>query len=283
MENPSNNNDRWKNIKECFSKHRYGLIILIIIAATFLIPLFIDWIILGNGFPSHLTNGEWASFFGSFLGGIATMLAVVFTLRDNEKQRIREEKRREEEKKEEKRVYLDFVYQWDVTIKGLRNYETDKAKNVYLFKDCDKISEIATCAVLQINNKTKYRIDNIKIQVETVDQKGNKHSYDSTIPFITSDELTFIVMPKPTYTISGGRAVKELERPGSEKPEEEVKTVRMQYQTEARETMHLEIEDQIHYSYSINGKEIMKYSYMSESKYLAPKSTSTSKDGGKRA
>lgn len=280
MGNPSNNNHgRWKNIKGWFCKHRYGLIIMAIIAATFLIPLFIDWVIVGNGFPSHLTNGEWASFLGSFLGGIATMLAVVFTLRYNEKQRIREEKRREEEKKEEKRVYLDFVYHWNATIKGLRDYETDKAKNVYMFKDCDMVAEYTHCAVLQINSRSKYRIDNIKIQVETVDQKGEKHSYDSTIPFINSDELTFIVMPKPTYSLSGGRVIKELERPGSEKPEEEVKTVLMQYRTEAKEIINLEIKDQIHYSYSISGIEIMKYSYMPESRYLTPKSITTSKDG----
>ena len=209
------------------------------------------------------------------------MLAVVLTLRYNEKQIIREEKRREEEKKEEKRVYLDFVYHWNATIKCLRDFEKDKAKSVYMFSNCDKISEIATCAVLQINNKSKYRIDHIKIQVDTVDQKGGKHSYDSSIPFIDSDELTFIVMPKPTYTISGGRVIRELDRPGSEKPNEKVKTVHMQYKTEAKEVMHLVITDQIHYSYSVNGMEIMKYSYMAESKYLAPKNTPTCKDGGK--
>lgn len=272
MGNPNNNNhDIWKKVKEWFCKHRYGMITLAIIVAAFIIPLFIDWAIIGNDIPSHLTNGEWASFLGSFLGGIATMLAVVLTLRHNEKQRLREEKQREEEKKEEKRVYLDLVFHWNSTIKRLRDYETDKAKIVYLFDNEEEIAEFAHCTTMQIINKSKNQIYDVKIRLETTDQKDMPHIYNSTIPIISADELTFIVLPKPTYKVSGGRIVKTLEL-SAEKPDESVKAITITYRTEAGESIELKVVDQIHYSYSILGNVIMSYSCLSEGKYLVPKS-----------
>ena len=121
------------DVEEKNNKGKYILMIAAIILAAFIIPQFIDWAIFGNGVPSHITNGEWASFLGSFLGGIATMLSVVITIRHTEKQRIRQELIREQEKKEEKRSYLDLIYHSKATIEKLRDYESEKAKTVYYF------------------------------------------------------------------------------------------------------------------------------------------------------
>ena len=49
------------------------------------IPLLIDVFIFGNAFPSNIDNQAWAGFLGSYLGGIATLVAVFITISDNNK------------------------------------------------------------------------------------------------------------------------------------------------------------------------------------------------------
>ena len=49
------------------------------------IPLFIDWLIIGNKFPSNITNTEWVSFWGGYagaiLGGIVSLIGIYCTIR----------------------------------------------------------------------------------------------------------------------------------------------------------------------------------------------------------
>lgn len=78
------------------------------------IPLLIDICIFGNAFPSNIDNQAWAGFLGSYLGGIATLVAVFITISDNNK-KIEEQKKLEkerliEEKKYAVRPYLDTRY-----------------------------------------------------------------------------------------------------------------------------------------------------------------------------
>lgn len=44
-----------------------------------------DVFILGNNVPSNIGNDVWADFLGSYIGGIATLLAVFITISDNNK------------------------------------------------------------------------------------------------------------------------------------------------------------------------------------------------------
>ncbi|SMB95441.1 hypothetical protein SAMN00017405_0403 [Desulfonispora thiosulfatigenes DSM 11270] len=59
---------------------------LIMIIASMLIPFLIDKFIFGNSYRSNITNGEWASFLGSLLGGliggIGTLTAVLITVKE---------------------------------------------------------------------------------------------------------------------------------------------------------------------------------------------------------
>ncbi len=259
------------NDEEKKNNIKYIAVIILIILAAFGIPLFIDRVIFGNGFPSHITNGEWASFLGSFLGGIATMLSVVLTIRYTEKQRVRQELKREDEKRVEKRSYLDLICHWNATMEKLRDYESEKGKTIYYFKNEDAVHDHAHCTLLQLIDRSKYMIKDISIQLETMDQEENKHLYESSIPFIYPEELAFIVMPKATYVISGGRIVKELAESGSEKADETVKTITIRYLTEAGEKIVLVVTDGTQYSYSIQGIEILAYSCKTEGKYIVPK------------
>ena len=86
-----------------------GFVVLIIA-----IPFLIDVWIFGNTFPSNIDNQTWAGFFGGYLGGIATLVAVFITIWDNnkkiERQRELEKEQREEQKKYTVRPYLDTRY-----------------------------------------------------------------------------------------------------------------------------------------------------------------------------
>lgn len=72
--------------------------VLIGIVCIALLPWLIDYFILGNNIKSNLSNGEWAGFLGSYIGGIvgggATLTAVLLSLNKGkviqEKSEIRE-------------------------------------------------------------------------------------------------------------------------------------------------------------------------------------------------
>ncbi len=70
-------------MKEFFKKY-IGLFIVII-----LLPLILDWLIIGNHFPSNLSNNEWVTFLGSYCGGVIggciTLFVLYKTLEDNKK------------------------------------------------------------------------------------------------------------------------------------------------------------------------------------------------------
>ena len=61
------------------------LIILLVVLFTVGLPLVLDNCIIGNSFPSNVSNSEWISFFGSYygaiLGGILSLLGIVYTIR----------------------------------------------------------------------------------------------------------------------------------------------------------------------------------------------------------
>ena len=84
------------------------------IALIIVVPLLIDLFIFGNAFHSNIDNQAWAGFLGSYLGGIATLVAVFITISDNnkkiEEQKLYEQERIAEEKKAAVKPYLDTRY-----------------------------------------------------------------------------------------------------------------------------------------------------------------------------
>ena len=64
---------------------RKVLRIVLGIASVIAVPIFIDFFLFGNAFPSNIDNQAWAGFLGSYLGGIATLVAVFITISDNNK------------------------------------------------------------------------------------------------------------------------------------------------------------------------------------------------------
>ena len=68
-------------------------IVLFIIGTSvslIVIPLLIDWLIIGNNIPSNITNQEWVNFLGSYVGaivgGIVSLIGIGWTIRFTQKE-----------------------------------------------------------------------------------------------------------------------------------------------------------------------------------------------------
>lgn len=93
---------------------RKNLKIVCFVVLIILIPMLLDIFIFGNTFPSNIENQTWAGFLGSYLGGIATLVAVFITISDNNK-KIEEQKRTEKEQLiEQKNMQLDLILRLDI-------------------------------------------------------------------------------------------------------------------------------------------------------------------------
>lgn len=85
-----------------------------------LLPVFIDKLIFGNNIRGNVSNEIWAGFLGSYIGGIATLMAVFITIDDNNK-------KIEEQRKFLLRPYLDsqhnFFNQESITLENDRVFD----------------------------------------------------------------------------------------------------------------------------------------------------------------
>lgn len=54
------------------------------IAAVIALPLVIDWFIIGNKFPSNISNSDWVGFFGGYIGAligsVISLLGILWTI-----------------------------------------------------------------------------------------------------------------------------------------------------------------------------------------------------------
>ncbi len=68
------------------------IIILIVLSVllVFIIPILIDWLIIGNDFPSNISNSDWTSFLGGYvgalIGAIVSLVGIIITIRYTNKQ-----------------------------------------------------------------------------------------------------------------------------------------------------------------------------------------------------
>ena len=91
------------------NRMRKVLRIVLGIASVIAVPIFIDFFVFGNAFPSNIDNQAWAGFLGSYLGGIATLVAVFITISDNNK-KIEIQRQSEKEQLAEQKKYAVFYF-----------------------------------------------------------------------------------------------------------------------------------------------------------------------------
>ena len=74
------------NVKATNKRKKVILIaITVFIIIVIGVPLFIDWIIIGNSFPSNIDNSDWVGFFGGYigavLGGCISLIGIYWTIK----------------------------------------------------------------------------------------------------------------------------------------------------------------------------------------------------------
>ena len=83
---------------------RIGVAIFILLIPA--IPAFIDKFIFGNSIPSNISNEAWAGFFGSYIGGIATLAAVFITILDNNRKLENQKQAEKDAALEERKLFI---------------------------------------------------------------------------------------------------------------------------------------------------------------------------------
>lgn len=77
------------------------------VIAVIALPLAIDWLIIGNNFPSNISNSEWVGFFGGYIGSVLgcviSLIGILWTINFT-----REQNRADREL--QIRPYLDIRY-----------------------------------------------------------------------------------------------------------------------------------------------------------------------------
>lgn len=122
----------FKLIKKTYKK----IIISVLVAVVLIIiPLGMDYFILGNSFPSNINNETWANFFASYLGGISTIAVFVLTIRYTENSREKDIQIQQSERIEERRIGIKPY----MTLNYLINANQDNIQEInYLtYKNCE--------------------------------------------------------------------------------------------------------------------------------------------------
>lgn len=88
-------------------KKKFWTLIIGSVIAVVILPLIIDWLIIGNSFPSNISNTDWVGFFGGYIGAligsIISLLGILWTINFT-----REQNRADREL--QIRPYLDIRY-----------------------------------------------------------------------------------------------------------------------------------------------------------------------------
>lgn len=86
---------------------KFWFFIVSSIIAVVALPLIMDWLIIGNSFPSNISNSDWVGFFGGYIGAligsIISLLGILWTIKFT-----REQNRADREL--QIRPYLDIRY-----------------------------------------------------------------------------------------------------------------------------------------------------------------------------
>ena len=81
------------------------------------VPLLMDWLIIGNSFPSNLSNSEWVSFFsgyiGAIIGAVVSLVGIYATIRFTKEQLETNKIQYEEQKR------LSYIPMLDCEISNL--------------------------------------------------------------------------------------------------------------------------------------------------------------------
>lgn len=78
----------------------------VIMVLVVMVPVFLDYCILGNGVNSNVGNDVWMAFFGSYFGGLFGAIATMMVLYDAQNSRREEERKNKKEQEEQRKLSI---------------------------------------------------------------------------------------------------------------------------------------------------------------------------------
>lgn len=73
----------WVKLKR--NKLFYAVAVIMAVGIAIALPFAMDWLIIGNDIPSNISNSDWVSFFGGYLGALlgaaASLFGIIITIR----------------------------------------------------------------------------------------------------------------------------------------------------------------------------------------------------------
>ena len=89
----------------------FSLIILCLLL-VFSIPVAVDWLIIANDVPSNISNSDWVSFLGGYIGavigGLVSLIGIVVTIRFTKQQIVLSQGQFSEQNRLNNQPILDF-------------------------------------------------------------------------------------------------------------------------------------------------------------------------------
>ena len=171
--------------------------IIFLLLLIVLIPLGIDWLIIGNDFPSNISNSNWVQFLGGYIGaiigGVITLIGISWTIRFT-----REQNKADHEL--QVRPFFDIIY-----------YSTEEFQRtghwlgyieVEIFDDEMSVMPNPTGAgIMRIKNIGTGPATNIDIDVDAK-MKSNLIKYNAFFTNHNSKVTTNSVRPEETADVS---------------------------------------------------------------------------------
>ncbi|WMM26673.1 hypothetical protein RBU61_08340 [Tissierella sp. MB52-C2] len=181
-----------RNLMELLMKYKKQILLAIfIIIATVLIPVLIDYLIIGNNMYSNIKNEDWVGFLGgyigSIIGAITALIVVYLTILDNRKSR-------DEEYKLNNRALLSVTdtYSEDLRMNDLSyKFKGDKILLIESYEKKLKEEYTGRCGFITLTNcGPGIIVDGVfKIYFKI---NGNKNQLAIEIPIISKDERIHI-------------------------------------------------------------------------------------------
>lgn len=132
---------------------KYGVLVIMAIIIISITPLMIDYLIIGNDFPSNIDNDEWVSFLGSYIGAvigsIATLIGIIITLNFTTKQTKEEREFILKQTYEERRLSIVPYFKYTMYENPLF---TKESHDIDIFQVIDKDSNTTVDATIKLKN-----------------------------------------------------------------------------------------------------------------------------------
>ena len=178
--------------------------IFLFIAFIVILPIAIDKFIIGSKVPSNITNTEWVSFLGSYMGGligsITTIIGIYLTIEFNKKQELERISLNKKQELEGINLYFDNIFSNNLEKK--ENISKNLLNNIiykkiYIENINNRIYEENFLNILQLEKyKEILNIYTIQNEIEKIIKNDNITGFGGHIVIKSFEKLKDILENK---------------------------------------------------------------------------------------